>query len=74
MTITSSSRGHNIEYVNNNWRYSDTKESLKQNDRRPCKKCGNPPTKEGYDWCIGEIEGAKSACCGHGKEEIKYFI
>jgi hypothetical protein len=27
------------------------------------------PTKEGYDACLGYIEGAKSACCGHGVEE-----
>lgn len=26
------------------------------------------PTKEGYDACLGFIEGAKSACCGHGVE------
>ena len=27
------------------------------------------PTKEGYDACLGHIDGAKSACCGHGVEE-----
>ena len=27
------------------------------------------PTKEGYDACLGYIEGAMSACCGHGVEK-----
>lgn len=27
------------------------------------------PTKEGYDACIGYVEGVKSACCGHGIEK-----
>ena len=36
---------------------------------RPCKRCGCSPTKEGYDACLGYIEGATSACCGHGVEK-----
>lgn len=35
----------------------------------PCIRCGRPPTKEGFDACIGHIEGAYSACCGHGVHE-----
>lgn len=35
---------------------------------RPCVKCGLRPTPEGYDACLGHIEGAKAACCGHGIE------
>ena len=34
---------------------------------RICKRCGYPPTKEGYDHCLGYIEGAVSACCMHGE-------
>lgn len=35
-------------------------------NERLCVKCGQPPTSEGYDACLGYIEGVKSACCGHG--------
>lgn len=38
-------------------------------DDRPCIRCGNPPTPEGYDACLGHLEGVKSACCGHGVSE-----
>lgn len=31
-----------------------------------CRACCLPPTKDGFDPCLGEIEGADSACCGHG--------
>jgi len=24
------------------------------------------PTKEGYDGCLGYLEGIKHVCCGHG--------
>lgn len=33
---------------------------------RPCPKCGRLPTLEGYDACMGHVEGAASVCCGHG--------
>ena len=46
------------------WMYSDTKTIC--DDNRPCKRCGRLPTKEGYDACLGYIEGTMSACCGHG--------
>lgn len=29
-------------------------------------KGGRMPIKEGYDACLGYIDGVKSACCGHG--------
>lgn len=37
-------------------------------DSRPCVSCHSPPAAEGYDACLGRIEGVKSACCGHGVE------
>ena len=63
---TSYSRGHLTYYDwdTKNWRYSDNNEIV--NDNRPCKKCGCSPTKEGYDACLGHIESAIHACCGHG--------
>jgi hypothetical protein len=36
---------------------------------RPCPKCKKMPTEEGYDACLGRIEGTKNACCGHGIQE-----
>lgn len=61
---TSYSRGHKIYYDDSVWRYCDN--NLPLDDNRPCKKCGMPPTKEGYDYCLGYIESVNSACCGHG--------
>lgn len=58
------SRGWEIYYDGNNWRYSDNHQLL--DTMRPCAKCGKTPTKEGYDACLGYIKGVQSACCGHG--------
>jgi len=65
--IKSQSRGHEIFYDGADWRYTDTQEICE--DKRPCKKCGKYPTKDGFDACTGHIDGATSACCGHGVEE-----
>jgi hypothetical protein len=62
--ITSYSRGHKIEYINNKWIYSDNKQSF--DDSRPCKRCGKTPGKDGNDACLGHIQGITAACCGHG--------
>lgn len=64
--VKSYSRGHEIYYDGEHWRYTDNNEMW--NDNRPCKRCGRYPTKEGHDACLGHIEGVKSACCGHGVE------
>jgi len=40
---------------------------------RPCPVCGRWPTPDGYDPCLGKIEGCISACCGHGRHE-PFFI
>ena len=65
--ITTIIRGHPVFFKNDKWYYYDTKKEIDPN--RPCKKCGKPPTEEGFDSCIGYIEGATSACCGHGVEK-----
>ena len=62
--VTSYSRGHVIYHDNGVWRYFDINGI--DNGKRPCKRCGKMPTKEGYDACLGHIDGVKSACCGHG--------
>ena len=65
--VKSYSRGWEIYYDGEHWRYVDNNEI--ENDYRPCKRCGRTPTQEGYDACLGHIDGVKSACCGHGVEE-----
>jgi hypothetical protein len=68
MTVRSYSRGHEIIFKNNEWVYADTLKSIKK--ERPCKKCGERPTKEGFDACIGNLgKDIISACCGHGVEK-----
>ena len=64
MSATSHLRGNPIEYDNKRWVYSDDKSPISV--QHPCTRCGEMPTKEGYDACLGHIEGAESACCGHG--------
>ena len=65
--ISSYSRGHPIEYSDGQWVYCDNKRPI--NNDRPCARCGRMPTPEGYDHCLGHIDGAVSACCGHGVED-----
>ena len=69
--IKAFSRGHEIYFKDGNWFYSDNNEPFK--DDIPCKKCNRYPTKEGYDACIGYIEGVSEACCGHGIKGEEYY-
>jgi len=64
--VTSYSRGHKTYYKNQKWRYCDNNEI--DDGKRNCARCGKPPTPEGYDACVGYVEGVTSACCGHGVE------
>lgn len=66
--ITAYSKGHEIYYDSTNWRYSD--DNTVYDDSRTCKRCGRAPTKEGYDACLGYLEGVTSACCGHGVSKV----
>ncbi len=64
-------RGHPIRFdaESDCWRYTDTGERVggwSGGVDRPCAYCRRPATPDGYDACIGEIEGASAACCGHG--------
>lgn len=63
--VTGTSRGHKIIHTDM-WRYED---GVPIDIERPCTRCGRMPTSEGYDACIGHIDGATSACCGHGLKE-----
>jgi len=37
-----------------------------------CNECGELPTLEGHDFCLGELPGLMNACCGHGDKESAY--
>jgi len=72
--ITSTLRGHKIEYVNGVWIYSDTKEpTAKTHESRSCGLCNEMPTSEGHDGCLGTLPNVKNACCGHGEVEEAYI-
>jgi hypothetical protein len=70
--VMSHSRGNEIYFDGTVWRYKGNGEI--HDGKRACLKCGKLPTAEGYDNCIGYIQGAQSACCGHGKTKayVKY--
>jgi hypothetical protein len=65
MPATSHARGHSIWLDGSSWRYADDNAPVAKCDRA-CARCGETPTAEGYDACLGFIAGATSACCGHG--------
>ena len=57
------------DYAKQDWFYTDTGKSATLHPR-PCKKCGNNPTEEGFDHCLGNLgENVVSACCGHGAKK-----
>ena len=64
-------RGNEIEFLNDEWVYSDDKTPTIGNERS-CGFCGEENTKHGYDGCIGFIPGVMNACCGHGEIKNAY--
>jgi len=60
-------RGWLVYYDGEFWRYQDNGKVV--DDDRPCKRCGEKPTEEGYDACKGHVKGGFSICCGHGAHE-----
>jgi len=66
MATTSYYHGHLIEWRDGKWVYEDAGDDA--TEPRPCPRCGELPTPEGHDACLGEIPGALYACCGHGVE------
>lgn len=68
--VSSHCRGWKIIRAGQQWIYADTlKPCWGKDDRRPCKRCGEEPTPEGHDACLGTIPGVATACCGHGVYE-----
>ncbi len=68
------SRGHKLYYDKQSkcWRYADNHKAVKH--IRRCKLCKRKPTKEGFDACMGRLQGVKYACCGHGNSRHQYII
>lgn len=75
MVVKGHHRGHTIfwDESTQNWYYADGT-IVHYNDRKKCAHCEMPPTKEGYDYCLGHIPGAKFACCGHGGKQKRYIV
>jgi hypothetical protein len=66
-------RGHEIEYLNDEWVYCDTKQPTVQTHKeRACGYCGKRNTPEGHDGCLGKLQGIMNACCGHGQMNEAY--
>lgn len=63
MPAKSHAMGHPIEFRGDNWVYSD--DGSNAGVDRPCAKCLRI-SESGIDPCLGMIDGAKAACCGHG--------
>jgi hypothetical protein len=59
------SRGHLVYCIDGVTYYAD---GSIDDESRPCPKCNLVSEPGGPDICLGWIEGASSACCGHGKE------
>ena len=58
-------RGHEIYSIKGRFWYSDTKTPT-INNPRPCGHCHKPDRLDGHDACLGELQGVRNACCGHG--------
>jgi hypothetical protein len=67
MTARAHQRGHPIHFDDDQWRYTDNDSPA--SSERPCASCGAMPTPDGFDACLGYVQGVSSACCGHGVEE-----
>jgi hypothetical protein len=58
-----------IHFKNGEWVDSKGRSFRKHHWRKTtCARCGNLPTEEGYDSCIGFVPGVIKACCGHGSK------
>ena len=66
-------RGHEIEMIDGEWVYKDSGEKTAEtHELRDCGHCNLPNRPDGHDACIGYIDGAVNACCGHGVEDDAY--
>lgn len=63
MTVSAQHNGRPIYCYGERWHYDD---------KPLCPHCNEPQTEDGYDSCIGFIEGAMYACCGHHLKRNAY--
>ena len=67
-------RGHEIEWRDGEWFYvASGKPTVDNWDKTPCGNCGEMPTMENHDMCLGNLPGVMNACCGHGDVEEAYI-
>lgn len=76
MSDTGTVRGNPVARAGTGWVWADTGEPAEHWDEhgtwRPCIQCGRTPQpcehgcQRRHDPCLGHIDGAASACCGHG--------
>lgn len=69
--VKSTYRGHEIYENDGLWFYLDDNMPV-SGTLRECGHCGKENTKEGYDACIGHLNGVMNACCGHGMDSAAY--
>ncbi len=66
-------RGQDVVEFNGEWFFCDTGESVRGTwMNTPCGHCSRIRTTEGYDRCLGTLDGVRNACCGHGQIEKAY--
>lgn len=73
---TSKLRGNDICFDESvkRWRYtSDNSLTSEKYNNKPCIRCGQLPTTEGHDACLGTLIGVMNSCCGHGNKNDAYI-
>ena len=73
MAATSTWRGHDVEYRNDGWYYSDTGRPVADDPNRTCGHCNLPNRDDECDPCLGKLPGVANACCGHGVPGDSYI-
>ena len=65
-----------VEYGDSKWKWVDSGEEVTQESKRTrtCVRCGQLPTTDGHDACLGSLPGVRHACCGHGFLNDAYAV
>lgn len=71
--VRSSLHGYDTYYDGESWRYKDNDKIIDVESKRPCAKCGKPPSENGHDSCISNLGRVTNACCGHGGKGYLQF-
>jgi hypothetical protein len=59
-------RQYEKKVIEKDGEYYTLLDTVGDNNYRACPRCGEMPTKEGHDACLGHIPDVRYACCGHG--------